>query len=249
MVVCAPATQCCCGCSLTFGTKMILFGHFAFNVLVVLQVAGLIIFQWFGREAAMSTDLHLQLFAAGFALAGLPIIFMAFLGTLKKVEATIRLYLLYFLASFVLDMIAVYAAFPVLGACSKSALPGIVSVGGKSWACGMARILNTSVIALTVLAQLYIFFIVLSFCQDLSEGGGPEIGDLACSEKALQYRVKKQDPYTMIVNMEEHEPAEYGSMYDAVAVQGLADLRTGSNRIFRGTHHEMAYPPPEPGRG
>lgn len=245
MPVCLPASQFCCGCSLVFGVRLVLIIHLLANLSVIVNAAGTMIFGWNGRPPpATEAGMNLQVFLAAFCLAGLPIIFGAVWGTIKKVEALLRIYLAYMTCSFCVDMYFILKNIVFAGTCSG--MSSVVRQDSQAFACGVARGYNTLNVFFITMIQLYFMFIVLSHCEDLRLTGCENISDLVISQQALDKKLLKQDMYNSMFDTTQKIPYEYGSLYNsgqASSLKGLESAYAG-NRIFNGRYHEMMYPPP-----
>lgn len=174
MVYCLPATQCCCGCSTSFGVKSILVLHFLLNLRILGTAFGVVFSptsQIVDQEAMM-----IQLFYTAYALAGLPLILMALWGTIQKVETLVRVYFWYCALSIFIDMAYFVNDLLLSGPCQN--LPSMLQAQGQAFACGFARVANASVVLILLGMQCYLLHVVWSHCEDLAEAGGLEIADL-----------------------------------------------------------------------
>merc|ERR1719230_2276963 len=117
-----PLNQFCCGCSLTFGVKLILACNLVQNVFYIATATSNIIFRvpTFGFGVNLAT----QTFNAAFCLLGLPFIFCAIWGVTHRLESHVRLYLFYQCISFALDMAYVVVFLVLQDACT--ALPTVL---------------------------------------------------------------------------------------------------------------------------
>lgn len=239
MPYCRPASQFCCGCSVPAGVGIILFLHFAASAIVIFQATASIFFP----NAWMSSDrLGVEVALAGFALAGLPVILAAAWGVLKKTEPFIRLYLAYLVFTLLGLTCAVIKLFVLSGPCEG--LPAMAAEVGRAFACGVARAVNGAIVVSALGLAMYLAFVVWSYAEDLSTGGGQGLADLMLDEDALdQKRQREDDPYEKMLGLSNYAPQDYGSIYDVAVDGGLG----GSTRIFNGRRHEMEYPPPKRG--
>lgn len=241
---------------------MLIF-HFVMNLQAVAKALSLMFLSSASTSAAAAaapsdTTLMEQVLLLGWCLAGLPIILMAIWGVYQRIETLLRLYLNYQIVSCLLDLCVVFNKFVLSSPCQN--MPAVVQEQGKSFACGIARGANATIVVLITLIQVYMIFIVWSHCEDLAEGGGADFSDLRSdfwgrpmSEQALQNKKYKS---------EHHFAATYGSAGGTVgglfgvlgmggdsggndAGAGAASGFNGSQKIFGGRYHEMNYPPVE----
>jgi len=167
--------QCCCGCSLELGVKFALCFHLALNVFFsVMGIANLIF-----RDSSYgySPSLGQEAVITMFAFAGLPLIAIAFWGVFWRNEAYIRIYWYYMLLYFVMDMFFVFKDWVASGVCTS--MPDIFTVYGTAAACGITRLADSGAIIVTASFQLYLIFIVFSYCYYLAIEGHAELADLA----------------------------------------------------------------------
>jgi len=234
--MCLPASNFCCGCSVPYGVKSILAIHFLLNAALIAYVF-IFFFASEGSHGLVSSgSMILQLLLAGYALAGLPFIVSGAVGVAKKSEQYIRVYMLFLLATIAIGLAIVAWQFIFTGPCNSM---GLAAAGhGQAFACGMARLGDIVVVLSLVGIQMYVLFIVWSYCEDLkasSEGG---LSALSLDEETLASKRFVEDPYDAIQKFGAHMPDEYGSVM-AAAKTGLGN----SSRIFDGGFHEMNYPP------
>jgi len=221
-MVCLPATQFCCGCTVTFGVKSILLLNFALNAYLIFMCAGDLIF---GQRGLSLGSYSTECVALGFAMAGMPIIVMAFHGIFYRNEAQIRMYLYYMWVLFAIVLIFVVKEFVLSGACQN--LSQVLQGQGSAFACGMARYMNIVIVVLSLSIMSYFQHVVLSFCEDIAAcGGGPDLSHLTLNKKRWQ----PTGAYSSIEGLAE---SSEGSL------AGLG----GGQTIFGGRYHEMNYPP------
>jgi hypothetical protein len=234
--------------------------HFISNVYYISNAASAVMYGM-GTVSNVTQTVWLT----GWCLAGLPVILAAFWGVIQRVESLIRLYFWYQIVSVAIDMYFVVMNFVVRSPCQVTA--AVVQGSGSAFSCGVARGVNVTSVSLIVGLQLYMIFIVWSYCEDLAEGGPYAIGDLvldwtgkpmskAAIDKMAEQRKKHEDPYTSMDGLYNgpgnaatswnsftggsgYIGSAYGTIYDQAATEGL-----GCQRIFNGTFHEMRYPPP-----
>lgn len=173
-----------------------------------------------------------QICNAALALAGLPLILVAFWAVVAKAEPPIRLYVYYMVLVFSVDIFFIVKDMIISGPCQH--LPGVIAESGAAFACGMARLFNSVTIIFILGVELYFVFVVLSYCEELQLGGGPDLSDLAYYN----------DPKKRIVD----SIAGAGGYYDTIQDYGNIletnqQILGGSTHIF-GKSHELRYPPP-----
>lgn len=236
-MVCRPASQFCCGCSVSFGVKTVLLLHFLQTLYYVVSAVFDIVFN--NPSISYSSNPALESAICGFALAGLPIICLAAWGMWQGLETPLRLYFLYLLLSCVLDVIFMAKELILSGPCSN--LPGLVQ-DARAFACGAARFMDAGTVILLLGIQMYFLFIVQSHCEDLRHSPGSDsldklAADIESKKKkaALHgYGFGNGDPVRF------HTKGDgYGTVYEATAANGLG----GSPTLFGGTEHELNFPP------
>jgi hypothetical protein len=149
-----------------------------------------------------------------YSLGGLPIIAMALWGCIQRVERLVRGYFWYGLMTVLLDMIFIFDNFVLSNPCDH--LPHMLQGQGHAAACGAARGIDAMFVIVVTGIQAYLIFIIWSYCEDLYEGGGLEIGDLAkdllgrpLTQQAIRKRLLKDDPATSIMGLrdkQQHPP-------------------------------------------
>mmetsp|Transcript_2816 Transcript_2816/g.7469 ORF Transcript_2816/g.7469 Transcript_2816/m.7469 type:complete len:242 (+) Transcript_2816:74-799(+) len=234
MVYCRPASTFCCGCTVYAGVQATLFIHLSVNVFLLVEAFGNV----FYPDATWATtgDFTTEVFVAGFALTGLPIIVLAVWGLWNKREVLLRLYFGYFFLTILWDMSFEVEEF-LLEGMNCNTMPSVLMQIGKSWACGALRITDCVVVLGSLALQAYLLYNVWSHCEDLSEAGGGLLGDLMVGEAALARKKKMEDPYEAFLDHTGDVPEGYGAV---PATKG------GSQQIFGGKLHEMRFPPPPP---
>lgn len=225
-----PLGQFCCGCPLTFGVKLIIFGHLCQSVFYIVTTFFNIVLKvpTFNFNLNLST----QVFNAAFCLMGVPFIFSAIWGVVNKLETHLRLYLFYLSLSFGLDLIYIVVFFVVEDTCSN--LPGALEQHGAAFACGSMRIFSVIFILLITICEGYFVFTVWSLCEDLKAGG---------SGGGLPQLLKGSGPPGRGLS----SLPGYNSFSQGTggfhASQSNHPGFGGSARIFGGRDHETSYPP------
>jgi len=252
MACCRPATQFCCGCSLAWGVRLILFFHFLVCAFFIVEVFGVTFAP--GQTWAMTRDVGLDFFWAAYSLAGLPLILLGAWGLETKNEAFVRLYLLYLAATIAVNLFFTVKAYSFSKPCAD--LPGILASQGPAFACGVVRGGSVSLVLLNAGIAGYLLFLVWSHCEDMANGGHPEFSDILIDEDARDARRRRMDILKGIIHAGssttnftglQYVPVGYGAVYESATTAGLG----GSSSLFGGGKHEMRYPPPKgaPARG
>lgn len=240
MVSVRPATQFCCGCSLEFGVNLILVAHLVQSVVTIAMVSASIIFDMPGMLFTFS--LWKQCALAAVSLGGLPLILAALWAMRRRYEVPIRLYWWYMAFWFLIDTIYVFREFIWSGPCEN--VSALFDKNSQSFACGVNRMLNPSIVIMATLIQGYLLFIVFSHCEDLREsGGGPDLADLAEYSKQRQSKkyTSETDTYGILGQyIHDHVPQEG----DRSIYNSAGDAGYGTGRTIFGRQHEMAFPPP-----
>lgn len=178
-----PVTQFCCGCTLVSGVRFILWAHLLFCICSCTISIGDIIFKnpnfGFQGGATQKSEIYL----AGWALAGIPVILVAlFGGVAHKIETHVRVYLYYAMFTVAFDILLLAEKVLFTDACGS--LSSVVAVEARAYACGIARLISYSTSIGLIFLQLYLIYAVWSYCEDLAEGGsGGVIGDLIYAGK------------------------------------------------------------------
>lgn len=175
-------------------------------------------------------SIAIQIFNAAMALAGLPLLLVAFWAVVVKAEAPIRLYVYYMVASLSVDVFFIVKDLVISGPCQN--LPEVVAASGAAFACGMARVFNSVTIFFILGVELYFIFVVMSYCEELSLGGGPDLSDLAYYN----------DPKRKFVDSID-EGGYYDTIQDYGAILESSQQVLGGSVAIFGESHELRYPP------
>lgn len=229
-MVCLPATQFGCGCSVTFGVKFVLLLNLAANLFFI---ATTVAFLCFGVKGMGIGSYAAEVILLGFSLGGVPIILMAFSGVLHRNEAQIRIYL-YYLWVVILALVVVIVRTFIFGHPCEH-MPIVFAADAKAFACGMMRWANIAIVIVTLAILAYFQHVVFSHCEDLAEcGGGPVLGDLVLNKDFYVKRDQSMSVYSSIEGL-----AESGDGYEGAVSNGLG----GGQPIF-GSYHDMSYKSP-----
>lgn len=242
-MVCLPATQFCCGCTVTFGVKSILLLNLAMNVSVVALTIGYLVF---GIKGMALGFYWVEALMLGVALAGLPIILSAFHGVLYRNEAQIRVYLYYMWFLIAVAVGFILKMFVFSGSCNS--IGQVMNYGeGSAWACGMTRWIRIGTTAVSLSILCYFQHVVYSYCEDLNQcGGGPDLADLMLNKDAYSKRWQPDCTYSSIEGMADladrgelwETAIGIGSPYDKAVSSGMG----GGTKLFGGRYHDLSYP-------
>jgi len=218
-MVCRPASQFCCGCSVSFGVKGIIFLHLLFNLFFVvlawihiamrndMLVLGL--FKQMGNEVLM----------AGFCLAGLPLCCLGLWGALQRRETLVQLYRHYLGFCIAIDVGFFLLDYIFTNPCEH--MPAVMQggVNTSAFACGVMRVAYAAETLLLIGIQMYFYHVVWSYCEDLAEGGGADLGDILVdsfgrplTSEALRKRRMNEDIMDSI----------HGGYHSVIGLEGTA---------------------------
>lgn len=165
----SPARNFCCCIPLAAGVKIILYYHLIHNVFCCALAIGNVVLK-LNTYPYVSSQL-LQVFTAGWCLAGIPIIVIALWGVSYRLDMNIRLYLYYMVISFIVDIAFIIGVFIVEDVCVHLSLSEYVLSGGKAFSCGVAQAFSVAIAVILIVVLLYMIYIVWSFCYEISSGG------------------------------------------------------------------------------
>eukprot|EP00746_Dinoflagellata_sp_MGD_P166058 gnl/MRDRNA2_/MRDRNA2_95705_c0_seq1.p1 gnl/MRDRNA2_/MRDRNA2_95705_c0~~gnl/MRDRNA2_/MRDRNA2_95705_c0_seq1.p1 ORF type:complete len:235 (+),score=20.79 gnl/MRDRNA2_/MRDRNA2_95705_c0_seq1:103-807(+) len=227
-----PLNQFFCGCSVTFGVKLILFCNLLQNFFYIVTASSNIIFRHptVGFNVALAT----QTFNAAFALFGMPFIFGGILGVWYGMETHLKMYLYYTIVSFSVDMMLLVSHLILNDVCNM--LPAALKASGEAFACGFARVGAIIFIVAVVIIESYCIFTIWSLCEDFKAGGcGGKLPALLGDAEAIRKkRITAKDYHDGLYPIQS-APKSYGSTANA--------MFGGSTKIFHGHFHETAFPP------
>mmetsp|Transcript_49172 Transcript_49172/g.107192 ORF Transcript_49172/g.107192 Transcript_49172/m.107192 type:complete len:233 (+) Transcript_49172:94-792(+) len=227
-----PLNQFCCGCSLNFGVKLIVFLHLMVAFLVLGSVVSNVVFQF--PVVGFNVNLVTQTLDACWCLLGLPFILAAMWGVSYRLETHVRIYMYYLALTFMIDFGIIMFYVAVQDTCTM--LPSTMKAKGSAFACGSLRLVTVAIVSVIVVAEAYCVFAVWSLAEDIRGGGaGFGFSDLS-SSKGSRPKTYADGVFGTAETVRGPYPVSYGS----IAAQGVG----GSSQIFGGTYHEVAYPPP-----
>eukprot|EP00931_Biecheleriopsis_adriatica_P009766 TRINITY_DN110841_c0_g1_i1.p1 TRINITY_DN110841_c0_g1~~TRINITY_DN110841_c0_g1_i1.p1 ORF type:complete len:261 (-),score=41.27 TRINITY_DN110841_c0_g1_i1:14-721(-) len=223
----SPLSSFCCSCSVSVGTGFILAGHFLACVACVAATSAHFILHKDITSLEQTWSPELQLVVTMFMLMGIPIIAGGMFGVWYKYEAHVRFYLLYLLATFVVDVGMLLWGFVLEDPC-HTARHVVIDMGrvlGEAFTCGVVRIASYLVLSALVLLEVYGLWCVWSFCEELAAGyHASELSSLILGKETVFVK-HHQEPLKSRVRYE-----DYGTV--------TAD---GANRIF-GRDHDTHFP-------
>mmetsp|Transcript_91507 Transcript_91507/g.259113 ORF Transcript_91507/g.259113 Transcript_91507/m.259113 type:complete len:227 (+) Transcript_91507:112-792(+) len=171
-----------CCLPLGFAVKLLLWLHLAQCTFTCAMAMGNIVLSL--DDFGYATSTAMQIYSALWALPGIPVVLLALSGAYQGVDIYIRVYLYYLAASCVIDASYIVQLFLLQDACVHLAGASLVK-NGRAFACGVAHSLSAGIAVATVLASLYMVYIVWSYCEHLDSSGSAGVisGLLASCEK------------------------------------------------------------------
>mmetsp|Transcript_65872 Transcript_65872/g.104488 ORF Transcript_65872/g.104488 Transcript_65872/m.104488 type:complete len:938 (+) Transcript_65872:38-2851(+) len=176
---CIPANQFCCGCSLRFGTGLVILVNLA---LVVLLLGRTVAALWFPEDYPAVGSLPMQIVLAAFGLASMPFLCLGIHGITRRDEVTLTAYGFYLLLAV---GFATYFLVQLGLSMTCSRLPGDAQAVG-AYVCGVIEIIDIVLVSVLVLLLIYFIWVVWSQCQDFALGGHTKFSDLEESYGSLQ---------------------------------------------------------------
>mmetsp|Transcript_81636 Transcript_81636/g.214296 ORF Transcript_81636/g.214296 Transcript_81636/m.214296 type:complete len:247 (-) Transcript_81636:33-773(-) len=240
----SPLSMFCCGCTVPMGVGTILFFHLASNCAYIFSAVSNLIF--LNPVFASSWTVPLQMLYTAFCLVGLPVVGLAAFGLANRVEINIRLYLYYFLISFLIDTsalgywLAVEEPCNMLDGLGASFSAAARAEFGDAFLCGFFRIASYFVVSGAVLTEVYCLWVVWSFAEDVHLGmNGPELSQLLPGREGafVKHKIMEDGPAGGIVGFHNSKlPGPYPTPYGAIST-------SGDNGLFGFENHETEYPP------
>eukprot|EP00440_Ansanella_granifera_P070715 gb/GFBE01076740.1/.p1 GENE.gb/GFBE01076740.1/~~gb/GFBE01076740.1/.p1 ORF type:complete len:234 (+),score=61.23 gb/GFBE01076740.1/:1-702(+) len=229
-MVCTPASQFCCGCSLKSGAMLVLVINLFVNLFLLIRAA-LSIFRP-DSPLAVVGDLPMQVFSAAFCLAGLPFIAFGCIGMARKDEVSLRAYYFYLLLAMV---VAGYFIVEAAAATTCGSLPRDMKAGGAFF-CGMIQVVSIFMCTVLLGNMIYGLYIVWSLCQDVGLNVSTKFSDLEESYgSVMAKRLHEESHYLLRSHLDEGREAD--TFNASMGGYGKGD------KIF-GHKHELQYPPP-----
>jgi len=235
MVKLHPLNQFCCGCSLPFGSKTILFTNLMLNVFYIATAVANIVLRV--PHTGFGEDMAHQTFNAAFCLVGIPFIVAALYGVSYRQESHVRLYLYYMFASFALDI--AYCVYFLVMQDSCSMLPGVLKQHGSAFACGAARIFVVVFMVVITAITAYCMYTIWSQAEDIRVGGS-STGFPELLQEAIMAREAAGRSYdTGMLGTGAAAGPTKALSYGSLGSFGVG----GGNAFFGGKNHEVNFPP------
>eukprot|EP00930_Biecheleria_cincta_P080004 TRINITY_DN68072_c0_g1_i1.p1 TRINITY_DN68072_c0_g1~~TRINITY_DN68072_c0_g1_i1.p1 ORF type:complete len:243 (+),score=28.91 TRINITY_DN68072_c0_g1_i1:98-826(+) len=228
-----PALQCCCGCSLEFGTQAML----------LVNLSRCIIFVLIGLDAVMHPDNGLAIQVAGSmgnkcaltasGVTGVTLTLLGLWGVHAKWEQAVRASFYYLVLACAIDVsIGVYENL-LHHSCLD--IQNMVSYRSRPMMCGAERLMWFFALLALTLAEVYQLYIVFSYCEE--EAFSTQINAFSMLSSAAEEK--------RLVGNSLHL-----SMSDPVTLASHAKFQTfmapvGNHTIY-GTYHDVQYPPESP---
>jgi len=170
------------GCSLLVGVEVACCISLIINVSLIavcsstepLNISGIII------------PPEVQVFAASWAFAGVPIVVVAGVGVLHRIEQAVRLYFYYMCASFVVSLIVPFWFVVTNSLCDLVVHPDLQSQG-TAFVCGFAQTFVVTWALMLALIQCYTIFIIWSACEDIAKNPYPELNRYNAALKSADF--------------------------------------------------------------
>ena len=239
---CIPANQFCCGCSLRFGTGLVILVNLA---LVVALLGRTVATLWYPEEFPGSSSLPMQIFFAAFGLASLPFLCLGIHGLTRRDEVTLGAYSVYLLLAVGLGS---YFLVELGLAMTCSSLPTDAAVG--AYICGIIEIIDIVLVSVVILLLLYFMWVVWSQCQDFALGGHAKLSDLEDTYGSLQSKRLLEASHNILQSFEDEGLGATFSSFSGGGLNGADGAGGGpvsgfgqSTKLF-GFTHEVRFPPP-----
>ena len=232
---CVPANQFCCGCSLRFGTGLVILVNVALIVLLLVRTIAAL---FYPEDFSSIGDLPMQIFYAAFGLASIPFLCLGIHGVTRKDEISLTAYAFYLLLA---AGLCSYLLVQLGMSMTCASLPGDTKAVG-AFLCGIIEIVAIVFVSLLVLLLVYCIYVVWSQCQDFALGGHSKFSDLEDSYGSLETKRLLEASHNILQSFEDEG---LGATFSSGAggangpVSGFGD----STKLF-GYKHELRFPPP-----
>eukprot|EP00450_Noctiluca_scintillans_P005905 CAMPEP_0194508156 /NCGR_PEP_ID=MMETSP0253-20130528/38108_1 /TAXON_ID=2966 /ORGANISM="Noctiluca scintillans" /LENGTH=235 /DNA_ID=CAMNT_0039351149 /DNA_START=8 /DNA_END=715 /DNA_ORIENTATION=- len=168
-----PLPYFCCGCSVAVGLKAILFFHGLYCLFFIVEAFVSLVLQ--GSMYMSTWSYETQLLNAMWAMVGLPLIGMALYGLEKRLEASVRLYLYYLFACFVLNTVQAFYTLVFMNQCTDSTSSDdiiylFLGESSHAFGCGLSRLVGYLLVSAIVTVEVYCLWLVWSFCAEVADG-------------------------------------------------------------------------------
>jgi len=242
-----PLPVCCCGCSITVGTRSILFTHFFIDCLWLLVIfREVVLFKNQGIMASMS--ITGVFFYSAWSVLGIVLTLNALYGVHHRLETNVRFYFVYLLVCLTISAVWVCWTFGVEGHCDKDGnFLGLTLNHSYAHAyfCGTLRIASLVLTSVLVVFMVYAAWVVHSWILEISSGRGmPHIGDLTyMKEHPADIRRNQRPDYISPgvhglphARRQHHYPSIYGTHESSVGMPMQGTL-------WGCKDHDIDYPP------
>mmetsp|Transcript_22027 Transcript_22027/g.68723 ORF Transcript_22027/g.68723 Transcript_22027/m.68723 type:complete len:238 (+) Transcript_22027:83-796(+) len=229
-----PMNMFCCGCPLSVGVVIILTFNLLQNLFYIATSFCNVILKipTFG----VNDGLILQTFNGAWAMLGLPVIIIGFLGVASRLESHVRVYYVYLLMSVALDL--GFLVFDIFIKDICDATPNILQKHGSAFACGFMRSAAVLIIILVLVIESYFVFTVWSLCEDLRMApSGTALPDLLRNAHEA-HKHRHRHPLADVLYGAPITPG-YPRAYGTLSTRGLGNTGT---RIGSGYHSEPDIP-------
>jgi len=238
-----PLTMFCCGCAPSTGVYLVTACHFAMCLGQLASACASIIWQTtvlFERDSRA-----FEVFMAGFNLVGLLVIGSAVYGMIRRIEITLRCYLYYLFACFVIDTALLVYCCLWEDVCEFQAFTDAEGGdAGESFMCGIARIGAYVCVSVIIAVEVYILFLVWSVAERLRIAeDASELSQLLYGkdDAIKKNRRPQENPYAGIVGFAHAKvPGPYPSTEEHLYGSTMGML--GQQAIYGGARYDTSHP-------
>lgn len=224
-----PATQCCCGCSLEFGTQALLFLNLSRSILFVFIALDAVMHSDNGLPIHIASSMGNECALAVWSVIGVTLSVLGLWGVHARCEQAVRACLYYLMLACVMDFS--FGVYENLLHNSCLDIQKIVSYRSRPMVCGAERMMWFFALLALTAAEVYQLYIVFSYCEEeaFSLNGNAFAKISNAEEKCLvgsSLHLSMSDPVTLASNAKFHTfmaPAGHHTIY--------------------GAYHDMQYPP------
>ncbi|CAJ1359053.1 unnamed protein product [Effrenium voratum] len=231
-MVCAPANQFCCGCSLRWGTGLVIFVNFLLVLLFLFRAVAAL---FYPEEFPGFGNMPVQVFFAAFGVASLPFLCLGIHGVVRRDEVTLSAYCVYLLLAV---GVCGYCLVQLGLSLTCSSLPGDEKAVG-AYLCGVIEIVDIAFVSVLLLSLLYTLYVVWSQCQDFALGGHRTFSDLEECYGSLESKRLMESSHNILQSFEDEG---LGAMFGS-GPSGPVSGFGKSSKLF-GYKHELRFPPP-----
>jgi len=163
---CQPVSQCCCGCSLEFGTKVFLVLNFIRSAVYVFIGADNILHV--PTEVTLVPEggrLDSMLVLVGWGITGAMLSVIGLWGVVARMDTALRACWFFLAIAFVVDICSNIFENWSYDGCHDLGVR--VMASGRPLLCGAERVFRAVVLVLTTVVEGYAVYIVHCHCEDL----------------------------------------------------------------------------------